>query len=48
MDIEAFASNRTYGNLLVVRILNYSNLRDTHLEVQKQIDLILELISSGS
>jgi hypothetical protein len=44
VDAEAFAANRTYANLLIVRILNYSNLRDTHLEVQEQIDRVLGLI----
>jgi hypothetical protein len=45
LDREAFAANRTYANLLIVRILNYSNLRDTHREVRAQIDRVLTLIS---
>lgn len=48
LDTGAFAANRTYANLLIVRILNYSNLRDTHREVQEQIDTVLSLISDKS
>jgi hypothetical protein len=48
LDIEAFVANRTYANLLILRILNYSNLRDTHLEVQTQIDRVLALIPDAS
>ena len=48
LDKEAFAANRTYANLLIVRILNYSNLRETHKEVQTQIDRLLMLISDTS
>ena len=47
LDKEAFVENRTYANLLIVRILNYSNLRDTHKEVQVQINRILALLSDA-
>jgi len=43
-DTEAFAANRTYANLLILRILSYSTLRDTHIEVQTHIDRVLALI----
>lgn len=45
LDVDAFAANRTYANLLIVRILNFTNLRDSHREVQAQIDQVLALIS---
>lgn len=48
LDKEAFVANRTYANLLIVRMLNYSNLRDTHKEVQVQIDRLLTLLSDTS
>ncbi len=48
LDTEAFAANRTYANLLILRILGYSRLRHSHIEVQKQIDRVLELIPDTS
>ena len=45
LDVDAYAANRTFANLLVVRILNYSNLREAHRDVQAQIDEVLALIS---
>ena len=48
MDTEAFAANRTYANLLILRILGYSSLRGTRVEVQTQIDRVLALISEAS
>lgn len=45
LDYDAFAANRAYANLLIVRILNFSNLRDSHREVQAQIDQVLAQIS---
>ena len=45
-DAEAFAANRTYANLLILRILNFSNLRDSHRQVRDQIDQVLLLIST--
>jgi hypothetical protein len=48
MDTEAFAANRTYANLLILRILNYSGLRRAHIEVQTQIDRVLALIQDAS
>lgn len=47
-DTEAFAANRTYANLLIGRILMFSGLRDTHIEVQTQIDRVLALIPDAS
>ena len=47
-DTGAFAANRTYANLLILRILGYSGLRDTRIEVQAQIDRVLALISDAS
>ena len=47
-DTEAFAANRTYANLLILRILGYSGLRDSHIEVQTQIDRVLALIPDAS
>ncbi len=47
LDVDAFAANRDYANLLIVRILNYSNLRDTHRKVRAQIDQVLELVSDS-
>ena len=43
----AFAANRDYANLLILRILNFSNLRDTHREVLAQIDRVLTLIDGS-
>jgi hypothetical protein len=48
LDTEAFAANRTYANLLILRILGYSGLRNTHIEVQTQIDRVLALIKDAS
>ena len=47
LDIKAFAANRDYANLLILRILNFSNLRDTHREVLAQIDRVLTLIGGS-
>ena len=47
LDIKAFAANRDYANLLIVRILNFSNLRDTHREVLAQIDRVLTLVDGS-
>ena len=47
-DTEAFAANRTYANLLILRILGYSGVRRAHIEVQTQIDRVLELIPDAS
>lgn len=47
-DTKAFAANRTYANLLILRILGYSGLRDTRIEVQTQIDRVLALIPDAS
>lgn len=46
LQVEAFAGNREYANLLISRILNFGNLRDTHREVLGQIDQVLKLIAT--
>lgn len=47
-DTEAFAANRTYANLLILRILGYSGLRGAHIEVQTQIERVLALIRDAT
>jgi hypothetical protein len=47
IDREAFVGNRTYANMVVVRILEFRNLRDTHLSVLARIEEVLELIESA-
>ena len=48
LPVEAFASNRVYANILIVRILDYSNLRESHREVLRQIDGSLQLMGSAA
>ena len=47
LDVDAFVGNREYANLLISRILNFGNLRDTHREVHGQIDKVLRLIADA-
>ena len=47
LDVDAFAGNRTYANLLISRILEYGNLRDAHRDLLEKIDQALSLIDSA-
>ena len=38
LDVDAFAGNRTYANLLISRILEYGNLRDAHRDLLEKIE----------
>lgn len=44
LDPDAFVANRRYANLLISRMLGYSNLRDSHRDVVEEIDGTLALI----
>ncbi len=44
LNVEAFAGNRTYANLLIARILEYANLRDAHRDLLEKIEKALVLI----
>ena len=44
LDVEEFVENRAYANLLISRILGYSNLRDTHRNIIEEIDKTLKII----
>jgi hypothetical protein len=44
MNIAAFAGNRVYANLLISRILEFGNLRNSHRVLLDRIDDVLELI----
>ena len=44
MNIAAFAGNRVYANLLISRILEFDNLRNSHRVLLDRIDAVLELI----
>ena len=44
LNVEAFAGNRTYANLLISRILEYANLRDSHRDLLEKIEKALVLI----
>lgn len=46
LNVQAFANNRVYANLLISRILEYSNLRDSHRNVLEKIEAVLALIDS--
>ncbi len=38
LDVDAFAGNRTYANLLISRILEYGNLSDAHRDLLEKIE----------
>jgi hypothetical protein len=44
LPVEEFVGNRTYTNLLIVRMLQFSNLRDTHQAVLEDLETVLALI----
>jgi hypothetical protein len=47
LDVEAFAGNRTYANLLISRILEYGNLRHAHRDLLEKIEKALALIDAN-
>ena len=47
LDVDAFAGNRTYANLLISRILEYGNLRDAHRDLLEKIEKVLTLIDGA-
>jgi hypothetical protein len=48
LPVEEFVANRTYANLLIVRMLQFSNLRDTHQAVLEEILSVLGFIEGAS
>lgn len=44
VDPARFVSNRTYANLLVVRILEFRNLQGTHRDVLARIETVLTIL----
>jgi hypothetical protein len=47
LDRAAFVANRTYANMLVVRILEFRNARNTHQAVIDRIDEVLTLVDGA-
>ena len=47
LDVDRFAGNRTYANLLTVRMVSFTNLRDTHEELLEHIEGLMPLIEGA-